>query len=476
MLASHLNIPEIIYEADERFEKLYQCAWTLASEHICKSDSLPVSPYMDEACHPGRIWIWDTCFMALYCKYAHQVFPGIESLDNFYRMMYDGVFAGEIKIHHLDNPPLFAWVEYEYFQFTGDHDRIRRNLLEKKYLIRHYEWIENKARFCKKYPYAYMPSILEKRDIGYLWSSCSSGMDNTPRGYGDAAALLYWVDILAQQALSAEYIQKSAEIIGATEIAEHFKREYMEKVALLNQYYYDEADGFYYDIYAANYEFCRFMTPASFWALLAEAPDKKRAERMIRHLQDEKKFGGEIPIPSVSRDSSDFEPDGRYWRGSIWLPTSYMVLKSLEKYGKFDLAADLAEKTVRHMADVYERFMPHTIWECYSPTEILPARNKDKNVFCRPDFCGWSALGPISMMIENILGFYGVDAVQNTLKYHHRRIPGKHGIRNFCFADVCCDILIEENQVTIHTNNAFRMVVDGNVFEISVGENHFELK
>lgn len=467
------RIPEIVYEADHGFEEIYKFAWKLAFDHVRTCDALPVSPYMDEACNPARIWIWDTCFMVHFCKYSPDQFPGIESLDNFYRIMYDNFPVNRVHIHHPDNPPLFAWVEYEYFKFTGDYSRIRRNLVEKQYLIRHYDWLENQSRFAVKQPFAYMPSTFEKRDTGCLWSGCSSGMDNTPRGVDDAASLIYWVDALAQQALSALYIRKLAEVIGEDEISKRFEVEYQWKKELLDRYYFDEKDGVYYDIFIANGEHCRYLTPASFWVLLAEAAPTNRAKRQIETLRNDSKLGGDIPIPSVSRDSEVFEPDGHYWRGSVWIPTSYMVIKALEKYGEFDLAADLAERTLVHVKRVYQEFEPHTIWECYSPTKIAPAMNRCKNVLCRPDFCGWSALAPISMLIENILGLYEADAVNRVLKYHHRAIKGKHGVRNFRFGDVVCDFIVEGNHASIRSNVDFTLKTSEKNYAVKAGETAF---
>ena len=42
------------------------------------------TPYMDEAFCDTQFWIWDTCFMALFCKFGGGTFPGVESLKNFY--------------------------------------------------------------------------------------------------------------------------------------------------------------------------------------------------------------------------------------------------------------------------------------------------------------------------------------------------------------------------------------------------------
>ena len=458
MTINNFNVPGVILDRNPEFVELYATAWKLAADHIQDLPGLPVVHHMDEACDPSRLWLWDTCFMVHFCKYAPKDFPGIESLDNFYLPLLDGV-KSSCLIHHPDNPPLMAWTEYEYWRFTGDGSRLHRNLVEKKYLQRHYDYMES-LRTGDKFPCSYVQANFHKTDRGYMWSGIASGMDNTPRG-GDMHCNILWVDALAQMALSALYIAKMAAAIGETAIEEEYAGKYQDQVKLLNDSYFDECDGCYYDLWIANYEQARVLTPASFWPLLAGAASQERAERQIAVLRDPELLGGEIPIATVARNSPFFDPDGRYWRGSIWLPTSYMVMRALVKYGQLDLAAELAEQTVSHMEATYRNFSPATIWECYSPTKPEPAVKGRGDGFVRPDFCGWSALGPISMLIENILGFHDVDAMERVVKYHCRPI-GRHGITDLCFGDIRCDIILEnDGNIHVKTNAPFELELNG---------------
>ena len=198
------------------------------------------------------------------------------------------------------------------------------------------------------------------------------------------------------------------------------------------------------------------------------APEE-RAARLIKTILDPNKFGGMVPLPTVSRDDPEFVDDGGYWRGSVWLPTTYMTVKALEKYGEFDLASEVAYRTIKHMADVYENYLPHTIWECYSPTAALPAKN-GRNRVVRKDFCGWSALGPISLFIENVLGFHRADAVEKVLEFHPRQSSGKYGVKNFKFGDVCCDIIVENGTLNCRSNTGFTLIIDGCRHGICAGE------
>jgi len=461
------KVPEVIYERHPEFIEIYNKAWALAAEHILVNPDLPVKRHMDEGFANDRIWIWDTCFMVHYCKYAPDFFPGIESLDNFYLLLYDNV-KSKCKIQHADNPPLFAWVEYEYYRMTGDTSRIHRNLIENKYLHKHYEFFEN-SKYGDKVPSCFLLNSLQKDKLGYFWSGISSGMDNTPRGH-DTYCNIYWLDALAQQALAALCISKLAKVIGEEGIFKDYQAKYEEKKKLLNQYYFDDEDGSYYDIHAATHDVCRVLTPASFWPLLAEVADEAQAEKQMQKLLEPGLLGGEMPAPSVSRNSPYFADDGRYWRGGVWLPTSYMVAKSIEKYGYLEVAAEFAETTVKRMCEVYNKYSPASIWEAYSPTEILPAAKKTLGSICRKDFCGWSALGPISMVIENIIGFYSIDASEKVIKYHYRDI-GRHGIKNLKFGDICCDIVIDNAEITVKTNSEISIDVNGMLFECSTGQN-----
>ncbi len=54
------------------------------------------SPFIDAAFNQN-IFLWDTCFMTMFCNVAHPLVPGISSLDNFYAKQYpDGEIAREI--------------------------------------------------------------------------------------------------------------------------------------------------------------------------------------------------------------------------------------------------------------------------------------------------------------------------------------------------------------------------------------------
>lgn len=466
--------PEPVFDNEPDLVRLYWRAWELAWEHIKGCDDAPVSPFMDEAFSDHTIWIWDTCFMVHFCKYAPQAFPGIGSFENFYQVMHDGKRMS-LTIQHPDNPPLFAWIEYEYAKLTGDVSRLRRIVVDKQYLQKHFAFIEQAVAGAKP-AYGVVPIAAQREPLGYRWSGNPNGMDNTPRGHDDYDSIL-WVDLLAQQALAADHIAAIAQRINEPSIAAEYAKHAHERRDLLNRHYWDEEDGIYYDIEAQGaHRRVKVKTPASYWPMLAGACSPQQAARLEAHARDPQIFGGEIPWPTVDRRSPAFDDNGRYWRGSVWLPTAYMAIKALDRYGYHTTAAQSAINLLRHMQRTHDQFQPHTIWECYSPTQPRPANTKSADPSClaRPDFCGWSAIGPISLLIEDVLGFHEIDALEGLVRWN-KHLPGRHGIRRLRFADVCTDILGQGRTITIASNQPYRLEVNGTTFQVQAGEQTFTL-
>jgi len=135
------KLPIPVFDDEPGYIELYWKAWELAWAHVIRRNDTPQPWYMDEAMDPGQIWVWDSCFMAMFCRYAVDIFPGVETLNKFYYIIHDRK-PSKVKIHFADNPPLFAWVEWSYFQITGDKDRLRW-LDTHGYLEQHWEFIEH---------------------------------------------------------------------------------------------------------------------------------------------------------------------------------------------------------------------------------------------------------------------------------------------------------------------------------------------
>ena len=469
-------LPEPVYSPNPDFVDLYYKAWEIAWDRVKYQDGIPSSPYMDENLWEDFIWIWDTEFMVLYCRYAPDYYPGIQSLDNFYEIILNHA-PTSLNVQHPDNPPFYAWVEWEYYKMTGDKDRLLKVLIDDRSLQRHYEWFDNLKPGMKMH-FTHAPILAEKTPDGYRWGNIQSGMDNTPRATAAACPdSMLWMDALSQQMLSALYIKRIAEELDRHDIASHYDSLYRANKRLLNGKYWDKADGFYYDLNGGDLSFIKVRTPAVYWAMLAEAPTQKQAKSLAAYADDPMEMGGKYPWPSVSRrDKGYCDSTGDYWRGAVWLPTAYMSTKALEAYGYYDLAHKNAVKLLEQMNDTYRNYEPHTIWECYSPSDAKPSfhlRDPEPERV-RPDFCGWSALGPISMFIENVIGFHNIDANKRLIEWR-KYGEGRQGIRKLRLGDITTDIVADGDIVTVKSTGDYTLRINGKKHKIKAGEQTFKI-
>ncbi len=489
------TLPQPVIDEHPEFVTLHDVAWEIAHDHVREIPGMPQSPYMDESFCDDRIWIWDTCFMTFFCKYSPTEFPGVESFRNFLDVMHgDAVlpviepgennpkWAGtpgvptRILIHHPDNPPLFAWAEYQNLLQTGNLERVRHILQDTKKIQIHYEWLENLTEI-QQVPKCCVPTRWRKRDRGYLWGGIQSGMDNTPRGRqtpddpADPKDDFYWLDALAQQALTCECIAKMAAAIGDDAMQAEWSAKYEEKKTLLETLYWDERDGFYYDIAVDDLSKRRVITPASFWPLVAGTATQERAERVAEKVRDPKLLGGERPWVTLSRNDCKYVPEhGGYWLGAVWNPTAYCGLRALLRYGMSDLARETASRMIAQMYRTWRDYEPHTIWECYAPEADEPAKNKDGSRLVRKDFCGWSALLPIGGLIECVIGLAQANALENTLTWNLPEHRGALGCRNYRFGNVVTDLVSEAGAIRVRSNLPYTLIVNGRRHAIPAGE------
>ncbi len=477
------EVPKPIYDAQPGLVDFYWRAWEGAADHVVVDPRLPQSPYMDEAHSANIIWPWDTAFMSLFTKYAPQSFPGVESLQNFYQPIHDDFDSFPLVNGHPDNPPLYAWTEWENYKAQKNTAHISELINEDQYLQKHFEWFDtvpvgtkvpgNENTNSLRWTHNERVNDSQGNLLGYHWGNIGnySGMDNTPRGRNEKGDML-WVDAIAQQGLSALSIARLHEALGNNAESAQWMNTYNEIKDVVNTYYWDEEDGTYYDINVNTLEPMRVKTPASFWPVLAEMASDEQVARMAEMVNDPNQLGGAVPWPSVARNDQDYDPDGDYWRGGVWLPTAYMGVKALEKYERFGEADETAYNLIQHMYKTWTEYddPEHgaSIWEVYDPDEARPATGP--NNISRPNFTGWSALGPISLFVENVLGF-DVDATSNTVTWRLER-PGRLGIEGLHIGDVTADLVSDgEGNVVVTSDSPFTLVVNGTEYEIIAGEN-----
>jgi hypothetical protein len=118
--------------------------------------------------------------------------------------------------------------------------------------------------------------------------------------------------------------------------------------ALINQFFWDEADGMYYDRDERNGRLVKVKSATCFMPLFAGAATPERAKRIVHeHLLNEKEFWLSYPVASYAKTEPDYYQGSHHecnWRGPTWAPTNYMIFQGLRRYGFDDSARELAAR------------------------------------------------------------------------------------------------------------------------------------
>lgn len=492
-------LPRPVLTDNPEWVDMYYKAWQIGFSHIkSPADGSPlVSNFYDEN-FDSHIFQWDMLFMTIFGRYADHVFPGIESLDNFYcRQHVSGCITrclteatgednGDEDSDNIINPPLFSWAELLNYRFTADTVRLRRVL---PVLEKYCEFVELKRRGDDT------PHKL------YWNNGQASGMDNLPRDIGrenlhHADDHQGWADMSSQMVIQYRSMAEICSILADAETDDASRQTYLSKHALyneraeaigelMNQWLWNAEDGLYYDVDTLGVQ-TGWKTIACFWPLLAGVTDAVQDSALVKNLKDPNSFWRDNVFPALAADEEYYSPRGGYWCGGVWAPSNYAVIKGLENKNIDDFAHIATLRYLRAVYDVYEQ--TGTFWENYAP-ELSNGRynhGTDESDYnpCRSDFVGWTGLAPISLLIENVLGFR-VDGPDNRLDFDLRRLD-RHGIEGLHFAGITTSVVVEKRddtnapvQLTVTTDKPYKLVVhrDKLVEEINVpeGTHSFEL-
>ena len=345
--------------------------------------------------------------MLHFACYAHHAYPVITAFDNCYARQHDNGFIcresdsqnREVYAGYPVNPPLFSWAEWEYYRVSGDAARLSRVLTP---IVKQYEW-------WMKY---------QRRSNGLYWTDGYNEADDSPRNQ----LMYYAVSATSYQALAALCIAKIAQQVGRTDLVNFFESEHASLGQVVNTKFWDAQHSLYNDLDKEG----RFITELEpgvfckhahmFWPLLAEIADQRGIDGLVSELMNPRSFNRSSGVPSLSADSKGYREDGQYWKGSVWPPVICMVQEGLRVNGKWTLARDLAQKYLSAILQAYKR--EQTITENLAPD--------NPKGYGMKDFVGWGGIGPVSNLIEYVLGVQ-VNAPEKSVEWRIQRTD-RHGI------------------------------------------------
>ncbi len=437
-------LPEPYWSGHDTTIAAYWKVWQLAFQNIglpTRENSF-VSPYLRTAFN-DCLFMWDSVFNTLFASYGRRAFDFQATLDNFYAKQHpDGAIcreinenSGEDMFHRFDpagtGPNLLPWSEWENFLRSGDCRRLEDVFPA---LAAYYRWFQLNRTW---------------RDGAYWATGLSSGMDNQPRvdetryDLGKSHGHNVWLDTCLQQIFVNRILQEMAGVLGRESDLTGFQDEVYHLAEMVNTQLWDEESGFYYDLDSQGRRL-PVKSIGAYWALLAGVASPEQAERLVQHLQDPALFNRPHRVPSLSADHPVYQDNGGYWRGGVWPPTNYMLLRGLSAYGYDQLAHEIAGNHVENVVKVFEN--TGTVWENYAPESMAPGKP------ARKDFVGWGGLPPTAVLLEYVFGLRP-DTRQNRLVWDVR-LTEEFGVRRYPFGvdgalDLHCPARMDESAMPV---------------------------
>lgn len=451
-------LPEPYWKGHDKEIEMYWKAWEIGVRNIKAPEkgSGFVSSYIDTA-YNGNIFMWDSAFITMFCRYGSRFFPFQQTLDNFYAKQHpDGFICREIKADGADcferydptstGPNILPWSEMVYYKQFGDMERLHQVF---PVLCAYYKWLKLNHTWRN----------------GTYWSSgWGTGMDNMPRVQPQYNMIyshghMVWLDVCIQQLFVANLLLEMGLYLERWQEIEEFEDEAKMLSAYINENLWNDSENFLFDQYADG-SLSTTKGIHAYWALLTNILDKDRVTRFVGELENPETFNRPHRVPSLAANNPKYKENGRYWQGGVWPGANYMVVTGLKNQGFDDLAHEIAMNHYNQVLEVYRN--TGTFWEYYAPEAAEPG------FMARPDFVGWTGLPPVSGLIEHIMGLSG--------DYHRKqvtldvRLTEEYGLKRYPFGpDGMIDLQVagrssatQEPKVTVLSNLPFELVVQWN--------------
>jgi len=180
----------------------------------------------------------------------------------------------------------------------------------------------------------------------FVWyNGVESGTDNNPAVSDTPSQTTEGVDL--QSYIYREYVALAflARRLEAHGDATHYEEKAASLKALVQHLMWSEEDGSYWNIDSRTHAFVKIKTWTNFIPLWAGIASPAQANRMIATLLDPGQFWAPHGVRTLSKDEKPYDPGRGYWRGPVWVLSSYLMMHGLLNYGRKAEAAELADKT-----------------------------------------------------------------------------------------------------------------------------------
>lgn len=316
-------------------------------------------------------WSWDSWKQAVGLSYFNTSLAkdNIRSMFDYtdeYGMVADCIYTDKKENNWRDTkPPLAGWAVWNVYQQTKDAAFVKEIYPK---LVKYHQWWyqnrdHNKNGLCEY-------GSTDGTRVAAAWES---GMDNAVRF--DEAVLVKnndkaWslnqesVDLNAYLFAEKNYLSQLAAVIGHHKEAKEWKNSTNGLAAKINQRFYDDDKGYYYDKLLNKQEPIAIEGPEGWIPLWAGSATKEQANAVAKVMMNEHQFNTKVPLPTLTANHPKFDPLKGYWRGPVWVDQFYFGVTGLKNYGYHQLADKLVNQLMKNADGLLDN---QPIYETYHP-------------------------------------------------------------------------------------------------------------
>lgn len=345
--------------SDKRFKGLYSKCVSIMKTQIYSPDGRFKQHWSTPDRLPHRfLWLWDSVFHAIGHRNINTELAEELILSVLDTQRDDGMIPHMSSpgwSSDITQPPVLAWGALKVFERTSNKQFLNRVFVANTKFL---SWCDKNRKPGGAELYSW--NTADKVDC-----RCDeSGMDNSPRF--DEQNLLQTIDFSCFMANEMQCMAKICDILGVNK--EHFVERFNAIKNDINNYLWDEEEGFYYDRNVADGKLHKVGSVASFLPLFSGVATLERAKVIIKQLFDPEKFGRPCLIPCLEYNQPTFGTD--MWRGPVWINYNYMIAEGLDNYGEYGLSEKLRIDTVNMVNRWYKQ--SGTVFEFYDSQDVTP--------------------------------------------------------------------------------------------------------
>ena len=182
------------------------------------------------------------------------------------------------------------------------------------------------------------------------------------------------VELNAFLAKEKKLLINMANLIGKKTEASQLKSQLNGLERAINQCFYDDKSGFYYDLKISSKPLGQYQCdgqlliergrgPEGWSPLWAGVADLNKAKQVANVVMSTNEFNTVIPLPTASLSNPAYDQN-IYWRGRVWLDQYYFGIRALQNYGYHQNAQQLIDKLFSNAEGLTEQ---GPIRENYNP-------------------------------------------------------------------------------------------------------------